>query len=132
MLGAVAAAADFVRADFFAHYFQDVAVSGQSTQPPDLQWLRSTPVIGPLGNLLLWAVPAAGVLGLAGVVLATRDRRPPAVLAAVVVVVVLGWFSTRYAHPLRYLLPAVPALCALAVPLTWPLRRPADSASGAP
>ena len=27
---------------------------------------------------------------------------------------------------------AMAALCALAVPLTWPLRRPADSASGAP
>jgi hypothetical protein len=24
------------------------------------------------------------------------------------------------------------ALCVLAVPLTWPLRQPADSASGAP
>jgi hypothetical protein len=104
---------------------QSLAVSGASMQPPNLQWLRSTPLLDPLANLLLWAVPAAGVLGLAGAAVAgggvIRDRRGPSrpgsaagVLAAVFVVLVVGWFATRFAHPLRYMLPAVPALCALA------------------
>jgi hypothetical protein len=103
---------------------QAVALSGGSTMPPDVQWLRSTRVVDPLANLLLWGVPAAGALGLAGVGLAGRDllgreRRsragtPAAAIAGTLVLAVLGWFSWRYAHPLRYLLPAVPALCALA------------------
>lgn len=107
---------------------QAAAVAGDSMSPPNLQWLRSTPVLSPLANLLLWGLPVAGLLGLAGVAMAAaravralrgREPRPVApelVLGAAFATVVLVAVIVRFVHPLRYLLPAVGVLCALAAP----------------
>lgn len=104
------------------------AVAGQSLAPPNIQWLSSTPIVGPLANLLTWAMPIVGAVGLVGIGLvlhgvgrrvfsppnAASPLNPAAILVAAFAFTVLVWFTPRFAHPLRYLLPAVPSLCALA------------------
>jgi hypothetical protein len=110
---------------------QRSAVSGDALPPPNIQWLNSTPWLTPLANLALWGLGGAvGAAAVAGTVmigleaaragarwLRGRTPRAPtaaAALAAVFAIVLFALSASRFAHPLRYLLPLAGGLCALA------------------
>lgn len=108
---------------------QGRAISGDFLYPPAYQWLLSEPVIGPLRHLVVWGLGLPlGIAAAAGAfwllvdtvqVLGGRrhresNRRPTPIVALMLlsfVAVTVGYFGSRFAHTIRYLLPAVPFLC---------------------
>jgi hypothetical protein len=120
------------------------AINGKALHPPAYQWLLSQPVWDPLENLVVWqlGIPLgiAALIGLALIAAAVlrplialaRGRRactgepaPAAQAAAIIrlmlvafVLTVFFYFSVRFAHVGRYLLPLMPFLAlAAACPL---------------
>jgi hypothetical protein len=92
--------------------------------PPSTQWLVSTPVLSPLltlGAISLGppiALAAAAGIGLAGLRAFRAARRREVAwleLALLYSTVIAGaYLASRFVHTVRYLLPLVPLLCALA------------------
>ena len=115
---------------------QQAALNGQGLYPPAYQWLLTPRVWGPLKNLVTWqlgvplGIAALGGLGVLMVTIAISlvplVRRRPTQRVAVTsesivslttrvmfvsfVGVVFLYFSSRFAHTGRYLLPIVPFL----------------------
>ena len=106
---------------------QQDAIDGAFLYPPAYQWLLSRPWLDPLRNETVWGLglplglaAVAGVVALlADLVIAVRRRaagldRPWVVRALMLLVFVAltyGYFASRFAHSIRYLLPIVPFLC---------------------
>jgi hypothetical protein len=104
---------------------QQRAQDGAYLYPPSYQWLLSARIVGPARNEVVWGLgPALGLTALAGLVWLGLDvvrgaaRRvagaaPLGVGAMLVafVVVSFGYFGTRFAHSIRYLVPIAPFLC---------------------
>jgi hypothetical protein len=108
------------------------ALAGNALSPPAYQWFLSAPVISPLENLALWALaPALAAAVLAGFATGVADGARAlwhraragrsathttiaATLTVAYVAVAFAYSASRFGHPLRYLLPLIPALCSLA------------------
>ena len=111
---------------------QQRAISGEFLYPPAYQWLLSEPLVDPLRSLLVWGLGLPlGVAALAGMlwlvvdaVLAlrgrlghARTRRQLPIVALMLlslVALTFGYFGSRFAHTIRYLVPVVPFLCVAA------------------
>ena len=110
---------------------QQQALDGEFLYPPAYQWLLSDRLADPLANLVLWGLGLPlGIAVLAGLALLAGDvvrnvRAPSAVadedrstvvalMLLAFVVVTFAYFASRFAHPVRYLLPIVPLLCVAA------------------
>ncbi len=118
---------------------QQRAIGGEGLYPPAYQWLLSEPLADPLWNLLVWGLGAPlGIAALAGTVWLFWDvandirhrlrdataRIPVAALMLLVfVTVTFGYFGSRFAHSIRYLVPIVPFLCVAAAFLVAALQR---------
>ena len=121
---------------------QQNAIDGNVDFPPAYQWLLSDRIVDPARNLLGYGLgPSLGLAALAGIVillvtlvrlavarrrlgdLATDRSFVLALMLIAFVVVTFGYFGTRFAHSLRYLVPIAPFLClAAAYGVLW-LRR---------
>lgn len=98
--------------------------------PPGIQWADRTPLVFALRNMVVWgmgiplgaaALAAWGVFALRGLRWGGGGGLDPAILVWLWATLQVGWYGSQPVMSMRYLLPAYPAMVALA---SWLLTRP--------